>query len=135
LFSVPYDADQLIPNSLGSSLNPINVHDFGIQRSVSELMELYDSNIGSIKGLDGSNHNPEQTTNHVRSQMEGNFGGAFEEVGTFIQPPHLFLHEDLVPVQTGQINRQDMRFGTGFNIGPMGYADPFQREAGLGNWY
>jgi ethylene-insensitive protein 3 len=136
LFSVPYDADQLIPNSLGSSLNPINVHDFGIQRSISELMELYDSNIGSVKGLDVSNHNPQQHTNHAKSQMEENFGGAFEEVSTFIQQsPRLFLHEDPIHVQAGQINGQDMRFGTGFNIGPMGYTDPFQREVGRGNWY
>lgn len=136
LFSVPYNADQLIQNSIGSSVNPISEQDFGIQRSISELMELYDSNIGSVKGFDGSNHNAQPNPNQARSQMEETFGGAFEEVGMLMQePPHFFLQEERNPVQTGQISGQDVRFGSGFNMGPMSYADPFQREVGLGNWY
>jgi hypothetical protein len=136
LFSVPYNADQLIQNSVSSSVNPISEQDFGIQRSISELMELYDSNIGSVKGFDGSNHNAQPNPNQASSQMEETFGGAFEEVSVFMQqPPHFFLQEERMPAQTGQISGQDVRFGSGFNMGPMSYADPFQREAGLGNWY
>ncbi|KAJ4771666.1 Ethylene insensitive 3-like protein [Rhynchospora pubera] len=136
VFSVPYNSDQVIQNTIGSSLNPITVQDFGIQRSISELMELYDNNIGSVKGLDVSTPNPNPNTNQARSHMDENFGAPFEEVNTFMQqPPQFFFREELMPVQAAQINGQDMRFGSGFNKSLMGYADPFQREVGLGNWY
>ncbi|KAJ3676597.1 hypothetical protein LUZ60_004009 [Juncus effusus] len=83
-----------------------NIPDFGIpvvqgQRSISELMDLYDSSIAA------SNPNPNSES----------FGGIFEEMSNLIQRPSQQFVDQV------QLN------GSGFNSG-MNYSDPFQRGLG-----
>ncbi|XP_072978552.1 protein ETHYLENE-INSENSITIVE 3-like 1a [Typha angustifolia] len=159
IYSAPYDipANQ---STLMSCVNPIDITDFtlpaGGQKTISELMNLYDGNAnsnkklnqGGVASLDGPG------TLQPRIQMDDNFfgqgnvsGGAlFEEMSNLQQ---YFIRDDLMPLEQPfggnrhtELNTTDLRFSSGFNMPVVDYSEKMQRgsEESLqkrhgSNWY
>lgn len=152
-----------IQNQIGSSSNPVDITAFNIptdgQRSINELMNLYDSNVspnrnsnkGGMNTLDGCNSFPPKV------QMEDNYfgqgnnigGGMFDEVNNIMQQPQFFIRENVIPQleqqfanQPNEMNSTDLRFSSAFNMPSMDYAEalqrgieePFQKHNGP-NWF
>ncbi|XP_072982996.1 protein ETHYLENE-INSENSITIVE 3-like 1a [Typha latifolia] len=162
IFSVTYNT-QANPSGLGSSVNPVNISDFSLpadgEKSISDLMNLYDSNANSGKNLDQDGFTVIDGPDPLqpRIQMEDFFAqgsaigdGIFEEMSNLIQqqPPQYFIREDLTPLeqqfgnQRAEMSTADYKFSSGFNMSAMDYPDSLNRGMGesvqkqdASNWF
>ncbi|KAJ6800425.1 uncharacterized protein M6B38_109745 [Iris pallida] len=141
--------------SLGSSGNPINIsslHSFGIaaddQKSIDELMNLYDNNMSSNGNLNKGGlriveeENPSQPrflaegNDNVFGQVIGMGSNIFDEVNGSVQPQEFYSFsedagngETMYPSQTSNIN-SDFRFASPFNMPAVDFADAVPRGMG-----
>jgi len=147
-------------STLGTASNPVNVSNvsnLGIagddQRSIDELMSMYDSSMNSNgnlnKGGAVEEQNPIQSrfvmednnnnnNNNVFRQVIGMGSNIFEEVNSSVQPQFFNFGEDVSPMEpayNSQPNHMtnmnsDFRFGSPFSMPAMDFNDALPRGMG-----
>ncbi|XP_052147196.1 protein ETHYLENE-INSENSITIVE 3-like 1a [Oryza glaberrima] len=155
----------IFPATYNTPNQALNNLDFGLpmdgQRSITELMNMYDNNFVANKNLSNDNATIMERPNAVnpRIQIEEGFfgqgsgisgsnGGVFEDVNGMMQQPQqttpaqqqFFIRDD-TPFgnQMGDINgASEFRFGSGFNMsGAVEYPGAMQgqQKNDGSNWY
>ncbi|URE32954.1 protein ethylene insensitive [Musa troglodytarum] len=132
-FSVPCDT-QPNPTSLEPGLIPAaNISGLGIpsdgQRSIDELMSLYDKNLNANKSF-----------NLRGVGMAKAIGGMLEEVGNLLvqQQQQFPVRENVTPFQQQFGNPSDeMSYGSALSVPSMDYSDALHRlqKAEAANWF
>nr|BAF44110.1 ethylene signal transcription factor [Musa acuminata AAA Group] len=155
-FSVPYDT-QPNPTTLESGPIPANTSDLSIpsdgQRSIDELMSLYDKNLNANKSFNsrGIGMSEGRTPLQPRTRVEDNFfpqgtkaiGGMLEEVSNLVQQQQQFpVRENVMPFQQQFGNPSDemsgdLCYGSAFSMPSMDYSDTLHRlqKAEAANWF
>ncbi|KAJ1297351.1 hypothetical protein BS78_01G368800 [Paspalum vaginatum] len=124
------------------------------QRSIAELMNMYDSNFMTNKNMNSDSVTIMERPNVQRVQMDDGFfgqgSGVFDDVSSMMQqqqqvpvqqqqPQQQFFIRDDTPFgsQVGDINgTSEFRFGSGFNMSStVDYPGPVQQKNDGTNWF
>ncbi|XP_074570001.1 protein ETHYLENE-INSENSITIVE 3-like 1a [Curcuma longa] len=128
------------PSSIGSSHNPIDITDLGIpsdgQKSIDELMNLYESNINGSKNFNVGYLTmfEEQNGLHTRNKMQYNLfeQGLFEEVDSLVeQSQYQYARESMAHLQQ-QLNEVGMEYSDTMRGSAIEVS--LQKQGGF-NWF
>ncbi|RRT63352.1 hypothetical protein B296_00032444 [Ensete ventricosum] len=147
-FSMPYDTPQPNPTS---GLIPADTSDLGIpsdgQRSIDELMSLYDKNLNANRsfGSRGVGMSEGRTPLQPRTRVEEDLFPMLEEeeVGNLVQQQQQFpVRENVMPFQQQFGNPTDemsgdLRYGSAFSMPSMANSDTLHilHKAEAANWF
>ncbi|KAG6483528.1 protein ETHYLENE-INSENSITIVE 3-like 1a [Zingiber officinale] len=132
------------PSSIGSSHNPIDISDLGIpsegQKSIDELMSLYENNINGIKNFNVGYLTMFEEPNglHARNKMQYNLfehgpgigGDLFEEVDSLADQPR-YVQESMAHFQQ-QLNEMP---GMEYSDTMRGAIEVSLQKQGGFNWF
>jgi ethylene-insensitive protein 3 len=140
-FGQTRSAPGLSLSELGSTVgNPISISDFGIQadnqKSIGNLMGVYENNSGQKNSGDGSSLSFVQPRVQVEDNFFGQGNNLFEDVGSGLQPQQQFFNRQqmMSPNQTYSSQQENYsvnpehRFESGFNGQASYYPAGFQKS-------